>query len=167
MLDKVEIVFFFAKKGYNVTALDYTKIGLDIINKKAKEIKISEKINTIQHDIRNNLNLPDNMFDVCYSHMLFCMAINNLEHKNIINEIHRVLKPNGYCIYSVRHTNDPHFGKGIHRGENMYEVGGFIVNFFDIEKIKSLSNGFNIIDIYEFEEGDLPRKLFLVIMQKI
>ena len=48
----------------------------------------------------------------------------------------------------------------------MYEVGGFIVHFFSREKIEHLANGYEIISVDEFEEGDLPRKLFRVTLRK-
>jgi hypothetical protein len=48
----------------------------------------------------------------------------------------------------------------------MYEVGPFIVHFFSKEKVEHLAKGFEIIDIDEFEEGDLPRRLFRVTLRK-
>ena len=48
----------------------------------------------------------------------------------------------------------------------MYEVDGFIVHFFNREKIEYLAEGYEILDIHEFEEGELPRRLFLVVLRK-
>ena len=55
---------------------------------------------------------------------------------------------------------------GIHKGEDLYETGSFIVHYFSTEKIKQLSAGFNILNIESFEEGSLPRKLFQVTLRK-
>lgn len=44
-------------------------------------------------------------------------------------EIGRILRPGGINIYTVRHTIDSDYKTRIHRGEDMYEVGGFIVPF--------------------------------------
>ncbi|MBP2642081.1 MAG: methylase involved in ubiquinone/menaquinone biosynthesis [Firmicutes bacterium] len=44
----------------------------------------------------------------------------------------------------------------------MYEVNGFIVHFFDRQKIEHLAEGYEIIDISRFQEGELPRELFMV-----
>lgn len=71
------------------------------------------------------------------------------------------MKTDGINIYTARNTNDAHFRTGFHRGENMYEVGGFIVHFFDKEKVEKLSEGFKILQKSEFEEGGLPRKVYL------
>jgi hypothetical protein len=48
----------------------------------------------------------------------------------------------------------------------MWEVGGFIVHYFDREKVARLAKGFDIVGIDEFEEGGLPRKLFRVTLRK-
>jgi hypothetical protein len=69
--------------------------------------------------------------------------------------------------FIARITSDDDYGTGVHRGEDLYEVGGFIVHFFSEEKVKHLAKGFNMVEINEFEEGGLPRKLFQVTLKKI
>jgi hypothetical protein len=98
--------------------------------------------------------------------MLFCMALNTGELQALAREVLRVLRPGGLHIFTVRHTGDPHYKTGIHRGEDMYEVGGFIVHFFSREKVELVAAGSQIISVEEFEEGGLPRKLFLVTLRK-
>jgi len=94
------------------------------------------------------------------------MALTNAELQFLSDEVRRVLKPGGLNIYMVRHTGDAQYGKGIHRGEDMYEVGGFIVHFFGREKVELLAKGYETVSIDEFEEGSLPRKLFCVTIRK-
>ena len=72
------------------------------------------------------------------------------------------LKVDGINIYTVRHTNDGDYKKGIHRGEDLYENDGFIVHFFSKDKIKKLSKVFKNLEIESFEEGKFPRRLFFV-----
>jgi len=48
----------------------------------------------------------------------------------------------------------------------MWEVGGFIVHFFNREKVVHLAKGFEIVGMDEFEEGGLPRKLLRVTLRK-
>ena len=158
---------FFAKNGFKVQALDYSENTLKTINQKANSKGLSDSISTLQHDIRKPLPFADESFDACYCHMLYCMALCTNELEALFEEVKRVLKPNGLNIFTVRHTGDAHYGKGIHRGEDMYEVGGFIVHFFSKEKIKHLAKDYEIANMDEFEEGELPRKLFLVILRKI
>ena len=95
------------------------------------------------------------------------MALGTPELERLSQEVWRVLKLGGLNIYTVRHTGDPQYGTGISRGEDMYEIsGGFIVHFFSRDKVEHLAGGFEILNIDEFEEGTLPRKLFRVTLRK-
>jgi len=157
---------FFARSGFRVHALDYSEVAIRTVGEKAEKDGLSQLIQPSRHDIRNPLPFEDGSLDACFSHMLFCMALMTEELDLLAEEIRRVLKPGGLNIYTVRHTGDPHYQKGIHHGEDIYEVGGFIVHFFSREKVKRLAKGFEIVEIQEFEEGGLPRRLFRVILRK-
>ena len=157
---------FFAQSNFTVQVLDYSQSGVDSIAKQANILELAKSITVNNHDIRKPLPFKDESFDGCFSHMLFCMAFTTKELKSLSNEIHRVLKPGCINIYTVRHTGDADYGTGIHRGEDLYETGGFIVHFFSTEKIKQLSSGFDILNIESFEEGSLPRKLFQITLRK-
>ena len=157
---------FFAKNSIHVTALDYSGSGIKIINEKAEKQNLSKYISTKIFDVRKKLPFEDNSIEACFSHMLYCMALTLNELENLNNEIYRILKPNGINIYTVRHTNDGDYKKGIHRGEDLYENDGFIVHFFSKEKVNSLLNGFQNLKLENFEEGKFPRKLFFVCNKK-
>ena len=119
-----------------------------------------------RHDVRDPLPFAESTFDGCYSHMLFCMALITAELECLFSDVWRVLKPGGLCIYTVRHSKDPWYGTGINRGEDICEVGGFVVHFFTWEKVIHLSKGYLVRRVDEFDEGDLPRKLFRVTLRK-
>ena len=157
---------FFAKNSIHVKALDYSPTAVKIIDKKISENKLSNLISTKIFDIRKKLPFKDNSIEACFSHMLYCMALSTSELENLNKEVLRVLKPGGINVYTVRHTGDGDYKNGIHIGEDMYENDGFVVHFFSEEKVKKISNGFNIINIESFEEGNFPRKLFRVILKK-
>lgn len=157
---------FFARNGFQVCSLDYSETGVETIRKKAEAQGLAKAVAALRHDVRQPFPFEDDSFDACYSHMLYCMALTTAELEFLSREIRRVLKPGGLNIYTVRHTGDPHYGTGIHRGEDMYETGGFIVHFFSREKVEHMTRGYEILGVEEFEEGKLPRKLFLVTMRK-
>ena len=157
---------FFAKNSIHVSALDYSVSGIKIINEKAVNQNLSKNISTKIFDVRKKLPFEDNSIEACFSHMLYCMALTLNELENLNNEIYRILKPNGINIYTVRHTNDGDYKKGIHRGEDLYENDGFIVHFFSKEKVNYLLNGFQNLKLENFEEGKFPRKLFFVCNKK-
>ena len=158
---------FFAKNNIKIQALDYSSSGIEIINHKIKKDNLSNYISTKLFDVREKLPFQDNSVDACYSHMLYCMALTIADLQKLNNEIHRILKPDGINIYTVRHINDGDFQNGIHISEDLYENDGFIVHYFSEEKIHSLLNGFKNITLEKFEEGKFPRKLFFVVNKKI
>ena len=157
---------FFAREGFRVRAVDYSSSGLEAIGEKARASDLYSEVSTTVHDIRYRLPFGDATFDACFSHMLYCMALTSKELDALSSEVRRVLKPGGLSVYTVRHTKDAHYGAGIHRGEDMYEMGGFIVHFFSREKVERLARGFEILGLDEFEEGGLPRRLFRVTLRK-
>ena len=157
---------FFARKGFHVTAADYSQVSVETVAAKARSAGLAERIAAVRQDVRERLQFPDESFDACYSHMLLCMALTTAELERLSREVRRVLRPGGLHVYTVRHTGDPHRGAGIHRGEEMWEVDGFIVHFFDKEKVIHLAEGFEVAGLDEFEEGALPRKLFRVTLRK-
>ena len=159
-------VLFFASLGFSVVVLDYSEQSVMTITEKARQLGLSERVAAIRRDVREPFPFEDETFDACYSHMLYCMALTTAELEQLSKEIRRVLRPGGLNIYTVRHTGDAHYGAGIFRGEDMYEVGGFIVHFLSREKVEHLAKGYDLVSIDEFEEGTLPRKLFRVTLRK-
>ncbi len=158
---------FFAKNSVVTQAFDYSPTAIKIIKKKALENKLSNFISTNIFDVRKKLPFEDNTIEACFSHMLYCMAMSNSDLKNLNNEILRILKPGGINIYTARHIEDGDYKNGIHIGEDLYENDGYIVHFFTYEKIKKISNGYDIVSIDKFEEGSFPRKLYQVTLKKI
>ena len=157
---------FFAQNGIYVHAIDYSLSATNIIKKRSKENNLEEFIKVQNYDIRQKLNFDNQSFEACYSHMLFCMALTNQNLKDLNKEIGRILKKDGINIYTVRNQTDGDFKKGVHRGEDMYEMNGFIVHYFSENKVKKLLDGFINLNIENFNEGNFPRKLFLVINKK-
>jgi len=158
---------YFAQNSIKVQALDYSKTAIESITDKAEKLNLAEFIKSKFFDVRKKLPFEDNSIEGCFSHMLYCMALSNSDLENLNNEICRILKPGGINIYTARHTDDGDYKNGIHIGEDLYENDGFIVHFFSKEKVNQLSKGFEVLNIEKFEEGNFPRKLFLVKNKKI
>jgi SAM-dependent methyltransferase len=157
---------FFASLGLRVYALEYSESGLWGIIDKGVKTELGEMISPVFHDLRKPLPFGDASIDGCFSHMLYCMAFSRAELEFLNGEIRRVLKPGGLNIYTVRHKGDAHYGQGTHLGEDLYEMTGFVVHYFDKAMVENLAGGFDLLDIEEFEEGSLPRKLFQVTLRK-
>ena len=152
------------RSGLNVHALDFAELALGSIVSASGEL--GGRLRTKVHDVRRPLPFPDSSFDACYSHMLFTMALTTAELEALSGEVHRVLRPGGLCVYTVRHVGDAHYGAGTDLGDNLYENGGFVVHFFDQPLVDRLARGFEVIDVTDFEEGGLPRRLWRVTMRR-
>ena len=157
---------YFASLGLRVYALEYSESGLWGIIDKGVKTDLGEMITPVFHDLRKPLPFGDASLDGCFSHMLYCMAFSRAELEFLNGEICRVLKPGALNIYTVRHKGDAHFGMGTHVGEDLYEFNGFVVHYFDRAMVDHLAEGFELLDVEEFEEGSLPRKLFQVTLRK-
>jgi SAM-dependent methyltransferase len=156
----------FAGAGLRVTALDYAEPGLAQIAAKAEATSSSRLIRTLAGDVRRPLPLPNGSVDACYAHMLLCMALTTDEIVRLVGEVRRVLRPGGLFVFTVRTTADAHFGMGVDHGDDRWEMGGFIVHFFDRKLIDRLAEGWDVLDIADHEEGRLPRRLAAITMLK-
>jgi SAM-dependent methyltransferase len=159
----------FLEKGFRVTALDYSGNCLCQVRAAAGSAGLDGGLRTMQNDLRLGLPFKDASFDVVYSHMLFTMQLTERELELAFKEVLRVLRPGGLNIYSVRNDHDPHFGKGKHMGEDMWQNPmGFVVHFFSEEKIRRMAFGADVVLIKEFEDTSPPftKKLYEVVLRK-
>ena len=135
----------FLAAGFDVTALDFEDDALRVLEEKAGRLGETDRLGLVAHDVRDPLPWSDATFDAVYSHMLFNMALSTGQLEAVAAEVHRLLRPNGLHVYTVRHIGDAHFGSGIAHGDGMYENGGFIVHFFDRPLVERLTAGFAIV----------------------
>ena len=157
---------WFAEQGLRVTALDYSEQAVTEMTAEARTKGLGGQVAGRLHDVRQPLPYPDESFDACYSHMLLCMELTEAEIAFTLREIHRVLKPGGLALYSVRSDHDKHYRAGTHLGEDVYEVGGFVVHFFSEAKIRRMARGYDVVAVNRVEEGSLPRDLYLVTLRQ-
>lgn len=156
----------FAGAGFNVTALDYADEGLQQLSRDAADAGL-DGIHTVTADVRRPLPFADASFDAGYAHLLFCMALTTSELERLTAEVRRVLRPGGLLVYTVRTTADAHYGVGKDHGDDMFETDGFIVHFFDRALVDHLAQGFDVVEVADYQEGKLPRQLFGVTMRKM
>jgi len=156
---------YFASQGLQVTALDYAPGAVASLSATVRAAGLGDRVSVVRHDMREPLPLGDNSIDACYSHMLFSMALTTAELERLVGELRRVLRPGGLVVYTARTTADAHYGAGTARGDDMFEHGGFIVHFFDRVLVDRLAQGFELLDVTTFTEGDLPRRLARITMR--
>lgn len=156
----------FAAAGLDVTALDFAETGLAEIADKAGRAGVAGSVRAVVADVRDVLPFANATFDACYAHMLFCMALTTDEIVRLTGEVRRLLRPDGVLVYTVRTTADAHYRAGIDHGDDRWEMGGFVVHFFDRTLVERLSEGWELLEVADHEEGKLPRRLFAVTMRR-
>jgi SAM-dependent methyltransferase len=158
---------YLARQGFNVHALDYAAEGLEAIEAHAGAAGLGDRVSVELHDVRRRLPIGDAGVDASYSHMLLCMALTTPELESLVADLRRVVRPGGLVVYTARTTGDAHYGAGVAHGDDMYEHAGFVVHFFDRALVDRLAEGFELVDVTEFTEGDLPRRLLRVTMRRM
>ncbi|MFE3144407.1 class I SAM-dependent methyltransferase [Streptomyces scopuliridis] len=103
---------YFAREGFTVLATDFSAAGLEQLRSAARQQGVAGRVTTALHDVREPLPLPDGTVDAVFAHMLLCTALSTEEIHAVVGEIRRVLRPGGTLVYTVRHTDDAHYGVG-------------------------------------------------------
>ena len=135
--------------GFEVLACDFSENALKILETEIKGVK------TKLLDISKPFEFEDNSYDLIIADL--CLHYFDTETtKNILKEIKRILKPNGYLLARVNSVNDINHGAG--QGEkieeNYYFVEGYNKRFFD-EKIAE--DFFSIIGDVKVKEAEMIR----------
>ncbi|WBO61564.1 class I SAM-dependent methyltransferase [Streptomyces camelliae] len=153
---------FLAREGFTVQATDFSATGLEQLRAAARAQGAAERVTTLVHDVRDPLPLSDASVDAVFAHMLLCMALSTSEIHTLVGEVRRVLRPGGVFVYTVRHTGDAHYGAGTAHSDDIWEHGGFAVHFFPRDLVNALAEGWVLEEVFAFEEGDLPRRLWRI-----
>ena len=89
----------FAKAGARYTGVDLTEAAVELAQKRFELFQLTGTFRTADAE---NLDFPDNSFDVVYSHGVLH---HTPDTAGAIKEVHRVLKPGGRAIVMLYHRN--------------------------------------------------------------
>lgn len=152
----------FARQGFTVQATDYSQTGLTQLARAARQENLQFRVRTVVHDARTELPFPDESVDAVFAHMLLSMALSSASIHALVAEVHRVLRPGGVFVYTVRNTSDTHYRAGTAHGDDIYEHGGFAVHFFPRSFVDALAERWQLDEVHPFDEGELPRRLWRI-----
>ncbi|NLS10757.1 class I SAM-dependent methyltransferase [Nesterenkonia sp. MY13] len=152
----------FAGEGFDVVATDFSAEGIEQLTDTAGALGVGHRLSAQLQDVRQPLPYPDQTFDAAYAHLLLSMALSTTDIQEAVAEVHRVLKPGGRFIYTVRHTGDPEFGEGIDVGDNLWVNQQFAVHFFDEELVETLAEGWQLVNREELADSEVPDTLWRI-----
>lgn len=114
------------ERGYNVTACDCSEEALTIINKYIPNIK------TLKLDLTKTLPFENNSIAIVIAD-LSLHYFNEVTTKQILKEIKRILKDDGYLIGRVNSLNDVNYGamQGEENEKHYYLTKDGCKRFFD------------------------------------
>lgn len=140
---------YLAEQGFKVYATDISETGLEITKSKAEKLNLSN-IEFKQHDMRDIL-YDNNTFDGILCVWTTGHGTVEDSRKNI-NEIYRVLKPNGIVVIDYVSIYDENYGKGreIEKDTFINNVEGeenIPHHYSTIEELKELYSNFSHVEI--------------------
>jgi SAM-dependent methyltransferase len=148
---------FLAERGYKTEGIDISSEAIDYAKKKAKEDRL--KIKFRQADISKTLKYKKNKFDAVMSNVSL-HAFSDKVTREIIDEIHRILKPGGLILLHLNSTEDKPFRERIYKRvreiePNFYlEDSGRTIHFFSAEYCRDILSDWIMRDLTHNERRD-------------
>ena len=136
--------------GMNVIAADFSDVSCSQLRQ-----KFGDRISVVMRDLKHGIDFPRESIDGCYAHMLLTMDFTDNELSKLVSDVKKALIPGGLFIFSVRNTNDHDYEMGEKVREDVWRnTKGFNVRFFSDEEIRDFCEGFEILRMNEFSEGN-------------
>jgi SAM-dependent methyltransferase len=156
---------YLIENGYKVISLDYSMEALRLACQFAQNASLT------QVDIRRNLPFRDNAFLIVIANLClhyFTWA----QTRSIIEEIGRILKPNGHLLARFNSTKDTNHGATGHEKieSGYYLVFGMGKRFFDEESLRELFKAhwkFLGCEEYTIQRHEKPKIVWEVILESL
>lgn len=138
---------YFVDNGYEVVATDISEKALNYLSNKLPSVK------TVLQDMTNKFDFEDNQFDIVFANLsIHFFSIE--ETLKLLDEIYRILKPNGYFIGSVNSTSAYEYIKNhvVEIEENYYDSNGRSVRLFNESQFDFFFKNFDRVILNEVVE---------------
>ncbi|MCI8544721.1 MAG: class I SAM-dependent methyltransferase [Bacilli bacterium] len=124
-------------------------VGIDLSEEQIKEAqkKINKKNSILQVGDLEKLNFLDASFDVVISSWVLGTITDEMKRKNVIDELKRVLKPNG-TIYLIENDSDGEFEKLRGHIQRTEEYNNWLIKQ-GFQIIQKLETNFHFSDLEE------------------
>ncbi|MEP6922804.1 MAG: class I SAM-dependent methyltransferase [bacterium] len=137
----------FAQAGADYTGVDLTEAAVNLARKRFKLFDLPGTFRTADAE---NLDFPDNSFDVVYSHGVLH---HTPEAARAVREVHRVLRPGGRAVVMLYHRNSYNYRVNIsvlrRAGANLLrnETGTRFVHRITGEPLESLREHARLLQV--------------------
>lgn len=155
-----------AARGFSVHATDFSEAALDQLRADAQRNGLDDKVTATLHDVRDPLPPAAATVGAVYANLLLSMALTSKELRNLVAEVHRVLRPGGIFVYTALHAADPERTHGADRGDGLYDFDDLTLRFFDRGLVDQLGTGWTPDEVLELTEVPPHQPLWLVCQRK-
>lgn len=129
---------YFARKGLTVTAVDYSKSGIERVR------AANPGIRAFCTDVRE-MRFPRESFDVIYAH-LSLHYFSDADTKKIFENLRRMLKKGGRIFVKCKSVDDALYGEGVKIAADTYRRG-HTRHFFSKDYMARMMRGFEILSL--------------------
>lgn len=167
---------FLAKRGCNVTAVDFSQYAVREIDRRATLEGVRDRIEILEHFIDDPLPLADQQFDAVLDAYTSCHFLKEDSIRSFWTEMHRLLKPGGQVISFVFSEGDSYYAEKVTPGMNIVcdPVNGISKRLYTEHEIKRLlASFFELVYFTRFEFSDIvlgsryERMILCVIAKRI
>jgi len=151
-------------KGYNVLATDISPVALDALAKRVSGIR------TRLVDIQAPLPFCDDSFRV----VIADLCLHYFERQttySILEEVARILRPDGILCARVNSMQDYNYGAGVGRRieQGFFEQDGHFKRYFDKLMVKDIFCMWAIVSLanYDIFQYDQPKNVFEIIARPL
>jgi SAM-dependent methyltransferase len=102
---------FLAKKGCDVTAIDFADLALSETKRRATQDALSHSISVVRHSLLDPLPFPGETFDFVLDSYLFCHFLRDGIGQKFWHEMDRVTKTNGHLLSIVFSVEDEYYAR--------------------------------------------------------
>ena len=102
---------YLARRGCNVSALDFSDLVLDRALRGAREAGLSDKISVVKHSLPERTPFHDKSFDLVLDAYLSCHFLRDDVWERFWAEMDRVTKPGGQLLSIVFSLEDEYYGQ--------------------------------------------------------
>lgn len=153
-------VYFMANEKIDTYGSDISKEGINYTQELLKKNKLNANLYVSSVE---ELPFENEFFEglICYGVLYYCKKE---EIQTAVNEMYRVLKPDGKGLLVIRSKKDYRYGEGKKIEENTFIVhendqtkcafneNGMIMHFFEREELENLFKGFKNVTVDEIIE---------------
>jgi SAM-dependent methyltransferase len=151
---------YFAQHGFRVEGCDLSPVAARLANERLARLRgeASPVAHVRAEDARSYLGrLGDREIDVVYSNLYLNLEMEESVPFVLLREVYRVLRPSGWCIFSVRSHRDPWYGVGTPIGPDRFDPGDGRppLRFYSEAQVRSmLGEGFLVVSLREHPDGE-------------